>query len=190
MGYVGRWGDEHECKWVVRWPQIGTEATSSPSGTDNCRVNMSTDTHRALLPLPRPLVSNVSARLEIQGQLLYSFSAYLSFCFDICWPCKLVQNILWTNCKLSKYMFKGKQAKSSLSSNLCVKLISQKSKKVKLYQLPRHRQQTSKHSCGEGRSTQLRITSTLEGNTNFYSEGKYLLLLWREILHVRREEIY
>ena len=151
---------------------------------------MSTDTHRALLPLPRPLVSNVSARLEIQGQLLYSFSAYLSFCFDICWPCKLVQNILWTNCKLSKYMFKGKQAKSSLSSNLCVKLISQKSKKVKLYQVPRHRQQTSKHSCGEGRSTQLRITSTLEGNTYFYSEENYLLLLWREILHVRREEIY
>ena len=136
---------------------------------------MSTDTHRALLPLPRPLVSNVSARLEIQGQLLYNFSAYLSFCFDICWPCKLVQNILWTNCKLSKYMFKGKQAKSSLSSNLCVKLISQKSKKVKLYQLPRHRQQTSKHSCGEGRSTQLRITSTLEGNTNFYSGEKYFM---------------
>ena len=110
------------------------------------------------------------------------FSASLSFCYDICWPCKLVQNILWTNCKLSKYMFKGKQAKSSLSSNLCVKLISQKSKKVKLYQLPRHRQQTSKHSCGEGRSTQLRITSTLEGNTYFYSREKYLLLLWREIL--------
>ena len=112
-------------------------------------------------------------------------------------------------------MFKGKQAKSSLSSNLCVKLISQKSKKVKLYQLLRHRQQTSKHSCGEGRSTQLRITSTLEGNTYFYSGEKYLLLLWREILtstlkkntyfysgekyllllwreilHVRREEIY
>ena len=108
---------------------------------------------------------------------LQFFSASLSFCYDICWPCKLVQNILWTNCKLSKYMFKGKQAKSSLSSNLCVKLISQKSKKVKLYQVPRHRQQTSKHSCGEGRSTQLRITSTLEGNTNFYSGGKYLLLL-------------
>ena len=103
------------------------------------------------------------------------FSASLSFCFDICWPCKLVQNILWTNCKLSKYMFKGKQAKSSLSSNLCVKLISQKSKKVKLYQVPRHRQQTSKHSCGEGRSTQLRITSTLEGNTNFYSGEKYFM---------------
>ena len=79
-------------------------------------------------------------------------------------------------------MFKGKQAKSSLSSNLCVKLISQKSKKVKLYQLPRHRQQTSKHSCGEGRSTQLRITSTLEGNTYFYSGEKYLLLLWRKLL--------
>ena len=168
-------GGEHECKWVVRWPQIGTEATSSPSGTDNCRVNMSTDTHRALLPLPRPLVSNVSARLEIQGQLLYSFSASLSFCYDICWPCKLVQNILWTNCKLSKYMFKGKQAKSSLSSNLCVKLISQKSKKVKLYQVPRHRQQTSKHSCGEGRSTQLKITSTLVGNTYFYSGEKYFM---------------
>ena len=176
-------GDDHECKWVVRWPQIGTEATSSPSGTDNCRVNMSTDTHRALLPLPPPLVSNVSARLEIQGQLLYSFSAYLSFCFDICWPCKLVQNILWTNCKLSKYMFKGKQAKSSLSSNLCVKLISQKSKKVKLYQLLRHRQQTSKHSCGRGGrlSSELLLlwreilTSTLEGNTNFYSGEKYFM---------------
>ena len=127
------------------------------------------------LPLPPPLVSNVSARLEIQGQLLYTFSASLSFCYDICWPCKLVQNILWTNCKLSKYMFKGKQAKSSLSSNLCVKLISQKSKKVKLYQLLRHRQQTSKHSCGEGRSTQLRITSTLEGNTYFYSGEKYFM---------------
>ena len=149
-------GDEHECKWVVRWPQIGTEATSPPSGTDNCRVNMSTNTHRALLPLTRPLVSNVSARLEIQGQLLYSFSAYLSF---LCWPCKLVQNILWTNCKLSKYMFKGQQAKSSLSSNLCVKLISQKSKKVKLYQVPRQEF--------------LRGGEVDSAQNYFYSGGKY-----------------